>query len=662
MSYIKSKIQKLRQYFNLHPYKAYINSALIFAFIITVFIHTLECHSFSKGIAFIFANTYFFIVNYLIVLTTMLLSLLFKRRGAFMCLFALIWIVLGITNFIITIMRPMPLSGIDFVILTTTMDIIPHYLSVLEIILCVIGIIALIAASIYFIAKARKYERTLKYSVTPVICSAIILAAFIFGGALNGKLDISYADVKAAYDEHGFVYCFSSSLVDKGIPQPEDYSSNEVKEIIDKYSGIKSDTTITPNIIVVQLESFFDVAKYDKYTLNEDPIPNFHRLCDIYGEGDISVPSNGGGTVNTEFEVLTGMSLEFFGAVEYPYTTILKKETCESAPFILDDYGYTAHAIHNHTGVFYRRNEVYPNLGFDTFTPLEYMQYEKNELGWAKDNAILSAIKDALESTEGNDFIFAVTVEGHGLYDNSDREDIPFKVAGRDELSGSEQNSAFIYEYYCGLLNETDKFIGELYNYVMSSNEETVVILYGDHLPSLDFDASLYDCQSDYITQFTVFSNIAGKFSYVYDEITPAYRLLSTVFEELGIDGGIINLINRNHESQDYETDLEAVQYDMLYGEDYSGGDSQYTKKNMKFGCLDIEINEISNEDGFVTVSGNNFTKSSVIAINGWERDTEFIDRRTLKCSYSKLDDDDTVGVRQCAVDGKVLSETVFEN
>lgn len=661
MSYINSKIQQLKNYFLLHPYKAFLETSVIGALFLTILIQSLECHTVTGGISFIFSSTYFFIVNYLIILSTMLLSLLFKRRWAFWGLFSAIWLILGIANFIVTIVRPMPLSAIDFIILSVTLDIIPHYLSVAEIILCIIGIIALIVAAVYFISKAKKHRYSLNRALPPVICSFAILAAFLIGGAYTDILDISYSDVKAAYDEYGFAYCFSSSLFDKGISRPDSYSSNEVTEIIDKYSEIKSENTRTPNIIVVQLESFFDVEKYKKYALNHDPIPNFHKICKCYGCGNISVPSNGGGTVNTEFEVLTGMNLDFFGAVEYPYTTILKKETCESAPFILGEYGYSSHAIHNHTGVFYRRNEVYPNLGFDTFTSLEYMQYQENELGWAKDNALLPAIIDALESTDGTDFVFTVSVEGHGLYDNSDRDDIPYKVSDRDEFSGSEQKSVFMYEYYCGLLSETDKFIGELYDYVMQSDEETVVILYGDHLPSLDFDASLYDAESDYITQFTVFSNLSSDFVYDYEDVTPAYRLLSSVFEKLGIDKGIINLINRNHKSESYAYDHETVQYDMLYGNDYSYSTNTYTKKEMKFGCLKIEINEITSDGGFVTVYGRNFTKASVITINGWERDTEFVDSNTLRCSYSGLCETDSVSVRQCAVDGKVLSEATFE-
>ena len=50
-----------------------------------------------------------------------------------------------------------------------------------------------------------------------------------------------------------------------------------------------------------------------------------------YSTGYFKVPSVGAGTANTEFEVLTGMNLRYFGPGEYPYKTVLKYQTAESA-------------------------------------------------------------------------------------------------------------------------------------------------------------------------------------------------------------------------------------------------------------------------------------------------------------------------------------------
>ena len=131
----------------------------------------------------------------------------------------------------------------------------------------------------------------------------------------------------------------------------------------------------------------------------------------------LTVPAVGAGTANVEFEAITGISARFFGPGEYPYKSILTEKTCESVPYDLRQVGYTSHAIHNHRGAFYNRNTVFSNLGFDTFTCLEYMNnVVKTPKNWAKDTILTENIIDALNSSEGPDYIYTISVQGHGKY------------------------------------------------------------------------------------------------------------------------------------------------------------------------------------------------------------------------------------------------------
>ena len=102
-----------------------------------------------------------------------------------------------------------------------------------------------------------------------------------------------------------------------------------------------------------------------------------------YSSGYYKVPAVGAGTANTEFESITGMSLHYFGPGEYPYKSILKETTCESAPYVLKNLGYSTHAVHNNEANFYGRRSIFPNLGFDTFTSAEYMAEENDKNRWA---------------------------------------------------------------------------------------------------------------------------------------------------------------------------------------------------------------------------------------------------------------------------------------
>ena len=128
-----------------------------------------------------------------------------------------------------------------------------------------------------------------------------------------------------------------------------------------------------PNILFLQLESFVDPDLFNNIKLSADAIPTFRKLMRNYSSGSLTVPACGAGTANTEFEVMTGLSVKFFGPGEYPFKSVLKEKTGESIAFDLKSMGYSTHAIHNHRALFYNRNEVFNNIGYDTFTSLEYM-------------------------------------------------------------------------------------------------------------------------------------------------------------------------------------------------------------------------------------------------------------------------------------------------
>lgn len=210
----------------------------------------------------------------------------------------------------------------------------------------------------------------------------VIAAVFgISGLAIKfNVVDTYFPNLAYAYRDNGVPYCFINTWMNIGVSKPDDYSEDSIKSIfteeelattVGKTEGVSGDNK--PNIIFIQLESLMDPLTLKDIEFSEDPIPNLRKLYSETSSGRLTVPSVGAGTANTEFESMTGMSLKFFGPGEYPYKNIMLESTCESIPYNLKQIGYGTHAIHNHRGVFYGRNEVFPNLGYDTFTSVEYM-------------------------------------------------------------------------------------------------------------------------------------------------------------------------------------------------------------------------------------------------------------------------------------------------
>ena len=210
------------------------------------------------------------------------------------------------------------------------------------------------------------------------------------------------------------MYCFMASLFNTGITEPNDYSKETIAKISNNGEITKNETGRTeeelPNIIFVQLESYFDVDEAEFFTTSQDACPNLHEMYKNYSSGYFKVPSVGAGTANTEFEVLTGMNLRYFGPGEYPYKTVLKDQTSESAATALAALGYGTHALHNNGGNFYSRARVFNNIGFDSFTSKEFMNIlQTTENGWAKDDILVQHVMDSMNTTDGRDFVFAET-------------------------------------------------------------------------------------------------------------------------------------------------------------------------------------------------------------------------------------------------------------
>ena len=320
-----------------------------------------------------------------------------------------------------------------------------------------------------------------------------------------------FGNIAFAYEDYGLPYCFSASLFNTGISEPNGYTKKAMAKI-DKDGELNQTATSRssdelPNIIVVQLESYFDVANAEFFTTSEDACPNLHNLYQNYSNGYFKVPSVGAGTANTEFEVLTGMNLRYFGPGEYPYKTYSKKHPTESAATALASLGYGTHALHDNTGNFYSRANVFNNMGFDTFTSKEFMNVlQTTENGWAKDEILTHHIMEAMDTTKQEDFVFTVSVQGHGNYPETQVIENPkIKVEGIEDEALKNK-----WEYYVNQVYEMDQFVGDLIKAVEERNEPSVVVFYGDHLPTMGLKAE--DLKSRYLYNTNYVSGIISDF------------------------------------------------------------------------------------------------------------------------------------------------------
>ena len=626
----------------------------ILAFTVTLVVEMASRHSLWKGIGFLFLHPVHLAANMMIILVTFAIGLFFRKRVFFIAFFTTFWLGLGITNAIVLVFRVTPFGAIDIALLPSVYAVISVYLDFWQILLIIAMIALAVAALAITFIRSPKSAPSYRSAVLVLLVSTAAAVGTYSLTVVGHEKDRSeiFSNINNAYQQYGFVYCFCTGAVDQGIDEPDFYSQDSVGLLLADLEALP-DSGLRPNIVMVQLESFFDVSYLDDVICDENPIPVFTYLRKNYSSGFLTVPSVGEGTANTEFEVLSGMSMDFFGMGEYPYKTILREEACETIATDLKDMGYTAHAIHNNTATFYGRDTVFAQLGFDTFTSIEFMEnVEYNPIGWAKDGVLTQEIIKALDSTQGQNFVFAITVQGHGKYQRGiDSEEMEgLNIIWEDHVEDSEALA-----YYLSQLRETDAFIGELVAALEERAEPTVLVLYGDHLPNFNIGTEQLSNGDIFETEYVIWNNLGLP---VEDKDLSAYQLSAEVLRQLGMSGGILSNYHQQMSGKDgYIDGLNLLEYDMLYGEFYCyGGENPYTASDLQMGVAPVVVSDAVWSDGVLTVYGEDFTQWSCAAVDGDVLDTVFLDSGTLTAQLKEPPGDGAViTVRQNAASSSMV-------
>lgn len=647
---------------NLKSIRSYmINNYLISVLLILV-IEVLARHSLTDGIRFVWDHPFLILLSAAILTAFYALALLVPKRNFVWLCITVVIVGLAVTNSILLCFRITPLAATDIALLTSVFEIMGIYLTVWQIILLVLLVLVVIAGLIYLGIRMKKQVYHPLLAVCNAVISILAVVLMIHIGDARGWLQTEFANLPDAYADNGFVYCFTRSLFDRGISKPDTYDEDTVDNILeDMKKQTTNEVEEKPNIIFIQLESFMDLKRMQGVTYSEEPTPVYSSLRKTCPGGFLKVPSVGAGTANTEFEILTGMTLDYFGAGEYPYKTVLQDETCESMAYNLRELGYRTGVLHNNTGSFYSRNKVFANLGFDYFVSSEYMEnLSYNPIGWAKDKVLTGQIQHILKATSEPDLIYTITVQDHGKYPTELLENPHIKVSGFAPEDEGRQNA---FTYYVNQCHETDAFLGSLIATLNAFEKPVVLVLYGDHLPNLDITEEELASGNLFQTEYVIWSNKKMLEDYELskkNENLYAYQLSAHVLKLFGMNNGLLTKFHQMYHNYDnYKSNLKILQYDMLYGKkEVYDGLSPYEPTDLQMGFDPIRITDVSSVGGSVYVMGKNFTESSFVFIDGKKQDTVFLNENTLMVSDKELEGGEEVYVAQLTEVSAQLSST----
>lgn len=481
----------------------------------------------------------------LFLLLELLVLNVFWSVSAGVCFMLLGCWLIGCLNFFVVEFRGSPIMAVDLFAMQTAMAVASDYTYQINDGMGMALLLVYVIAA--FTLAVSKQARTLQLQLRRTVCRAIIAIVSF----LTLTVWVNFVDFEKSYSIWmdlwtpvstyritGFVPAFLTYMQKMKVDRPEGYSASAVTEILTPYleekapdaedeasdsektdilqvsevtaSGTKAeaakdtmsanngkaaDTTAKkPTIIAIMNESFSDLNQIGPLeTANED-LAFFHSLQSdpgILEYGSNYVSTRGGGTSTTEFEYLTGDSMSNVSGTN-PYAEFHFSGVPNLAAF-LKEQGYHTIAMHPENPVNWRRNSVYPAMGFDEFLSIDdFESGERTVWDRVSDRADYEKLIEVYEAQDSPSFIFNVTIQNHGSYGIDTLNAL--KEEERIDIDTAYQQYDDVRSYQ-SLIRKADDALEYLMDYFRSVEEPVIICFFGDHQPALntDFETALQE-------------------------------------------------------------------------------------------------------------------------------------------------------------------------
>lgn len=423
----------------------------------------------------------------------------------------------------------------DFLILQTTLNVIGNYkfdithgMTMAILISVFIMLLFGKAISIKFCKKSRHINRVLYFCIActfitmiqpynncQALCeNGIEPVAFVehnHGAALNilSSIEFSKFDEPNNYDKTSKILSDYNNGESINIPELT-YDTTLAVDATEHYNNafgdyqiyksldfITSDIKKPQNIIVIMAESLCDIDESTYSRIQNKYLPFIDSLykSDKCITGYTYTPVFGGGTADSEYEVLTGCTTSEFKSEFYAYQNYVRSDT-SSIVRDFNNNGFETFGLHTYKSSGYNRANAYSFLGFDEsyFDDNKYFKDADTIRGYIRDAEGFNFIKDNILNKDNPTFTFFVTMQGHGGYNigfsDKDYETYPELLEEKAYFGATTSNTldskmADEVSEYATVQNLFDKDLNEFLNYIQNCGEDTLVVVFGDHRASL---------------------------------------------------------------------------------------------------------------------------------------------------------------------------------
>lgn len=627
------KWAQLKEYIRSHWYYG---SIIVGSIGLTILIQWLQLGSFVKVFEFIGKSPFYFLVNLLIIMASLSLILVVKRKWFCFSLVTFIWGFLALANAIVLHFRGMPLMYADIFLIEEAAKLINLYFTPTVMIIFAI-IVILLLVGMFFLLKIKTPVKKRDYLLFTAIFIPVIYG--LYGIEKQNIMMPDKVNYVKSYNQYGFSYSLINSIYPY-LQSSTDQNKKDLEVLVadfNSYTMEEPQNEVPYNVIFVQLESFMDPLEIEGVTYSEDPIATFRVLSENNLSGSLQVPTFGAGTVRTEFEALTSISMAAFKPGANPYDEILGGNPIQSLATIFNEKGHRTTFLHNYEGNFYNRHWIVSQLGFKTYVPMEYMigDHGPHVIDETDDGMLVDYIFKTLEKDEAPDFIYAVTAGTHQPYSLTDGEDSEIIVEGE-----KDKNDLLPLQDYVNRMHSLDIQIKRLVEYIDAMTEPTVLVLFGDHLPNLSLVTNEQTYHGDlYETPYLIYSNTELQSVMPYHDMT-SYQLGSYVLQLLGMPDGAMNKIHQIYsQTGDYQQILDLVQSDLIAGDErfYENKILPYNS-HLFFGLGELSIDDIETQEELLIIYGNGFSSESRVYLDGEPYSTTYISPQELQVITNNTD------------------------
>lgn len=321
----------------------------------------------------------------------------------------------------------------------------------------------------------RKNKRIIRLALLSV--NAIYLYIILFSpNAIRPKQMITWS-WETSINDYGFFLCTMEDFEKMNNPyiEPDGYDA----ELIQKQeSTIASKKGNLPDVILILNESFYDLDIYTDTKIEQNFFEEFYEM-DNAVTGYAVVPNIGGGTNNSEYELLTSHSMRLLcHDAPFNYVDFTKSEYNVIKYF--EKLGYISYGFHGADGNNYSRAKAYPAIGFDNVSlGWEYSEYKQygNRIRLDDDE-----YQYLIEKYEDSDItpkiMYLLTYQNHGGYEqNESSYDTVLTANNYGDLTDD------VNEYMTSVALSVTAF-KELTEYFSEVERPVIVCMVGDHAPS----------------------------------------------------------------------------------------------------------------------------------------------------------------------------------